>query len=129
MFRAHGREPDSDDLAACGDGQGPVRALDEAVSRSECPVQSRGGSLARGMEGLRWSVRVRPPAAHRALGGAVVSTSVTSASIVRWPVAAAIDTRWWPSLTKCWLPTRYTSIGGIDAPRRCAADLAIRAAR
>ena len=48
------------------------------------------------------------------------ATSVTYASIDRWPVAAAIDTRWWPSLTKCWPPTRYTSIGGIAAPRRWA---------
>ena len=52
--------------------------------------------------------------------GTAVSTSVTYASIVVWPVAMAIDTRWWPSLTKCRSPTRYTSIGGIDSPRRWA---------
>ena len=54
------------------------------------------------------------------LGGTWVSTSVTYASIVLAPVAIAIDTRWWPSATKCRSPTRYTSIGGIDSPRRCA---------
>ena len=52
--------------------------------------------------------------------GTWVSISVTYASIVLAPVAIAIDTRWWPSATKCRSPTRYTSIGGIDSPRRCA---------
>jgi hypothetical protein len=34
------------------------------------------------------------------VAGNWVSTSVTSASIVCWPVASATETRWWPSLTK-----------------------------
>ena len=54
------------------------------------------------------------------LGGSSVSTSVTYASIVLAPEASAIDTRWWPSSTKYRSPTRYTSIGGIGSPRRCA---------
>jgi hypothetical protein len=49
-----------------------------------------------------------------------VSISVTQASTLCWPVAAAIDTRCCPALTKCCSPTRYTSIGGMAAPRRWA---------
>src|SRR6266704_6547838 len=97
MFRAHGREPDSDDLAACGDGQGPVRALDEAVSRSECPVQSRGGSLARGMEGLRWSVRVRGRLSYTGVGSPVsaeVSRQVRVLSPVSRRLMLSIIAQW-----------------------------------
>ena len=35
-----------------------------------------------------------------------VSTSVTCASIVVFPVAMATETRWWPSMTKWRSPTR-----------------------
>jgi hypothetical protein len=31
-----------------------------------------------------------------------MTTSVTRASMARWPVAAAIDTQYLPSLTTCW---------------------------
>src|ERR1700748_3356788 len=54
------------------------------------------------------------------VAGTWVRTSVTYASIVLAPSAMAIETRWWPSCTKCRSPTRYTSIGGIDSPRRWA---------
>jgi hypothetical protein len=40
--------------------------------------------------------------------------------MVVWPVARAIETRWWPSFTKYMSPTLYTSIGGSGAPRRWA---------
>ena len=49
-----------------------------------------------------------------------VSTSVTYALMSLWPSARATDTRWWPSFTKCMSPIRYTSIGGIALPLRCA---------
>ena len=53
-----------------------------------------------------------------------MSTSVTYALMSLCPSARATDTRWWPSLTKWNSPIRYTSIGGMPSPRRCAARCA-----
>jgi two-component system, OmpR family, sensor histidine kinase KdpD len=78
------------------------------------PGESRDGQCVLAASGIR------SPGWEMSVAGRWVRTSVTSASIISWPVAIATETRWWPSLTKCRLPTRNTSIGGITAPSRSA---------